>query len=153
RAHRPRARPARLRRGERAPRDCECPQPPQVEGRAHEIPFPAHLRHAAEGEATKAHRLLDLRVPAKDVPYARGPNGAAGSRGRRRSAYEAPRAAADRGTPLGGAESKRRRRPRLPAPPSRVTLTSPAAPRAAARGAPRAPRAGSPCPRPARSAA
>src|SRR5207249_7975052 len=50
------------------------------------------------------------------------PNSAAGRRGRRRSAYEAPRAAADRGTPLGGAESKRRRRPRLPAPPSWVTL-------------------------------
>src|SRR5207247_3687981 len=63
-----------------------------------------------------------LRVPAKDVPYARGPNSAAGRRGRRRSAYEAPRAAADRGTPLGGAERKRRRRPRLPAPPSAVTL-------------------------------
>src|SRR6266700_498301 len=81
-----------------------------------------HLRHAAEDEATKAHRLLDLRVPTKDVPYARGPNSAAGRRGRRRSAYEAPRAAADRGTRLGGAESKRRRRPRLPAPPSRGTL-------------------------------
>src|SRR5439155_24334817 len=51
-----------------------------------------------------------------------GPNSAAGSRGRRRSAYEAPRAAADGGTRLGGAESKRRWRPRLPAPPSRVTL-------------------------------
>ena len=32
--------------------------------------------------------------------------------------------AADRGTRLGGAESKRRRRPRLPAPPSRVTVLS-----------------------------
>src|SRR5207247_10751566 len=51
-----------------------------------------------------------------------GPNSAAGRWGRRRSAYEAPRAAADGGTRLGGAESKRRRRPRLPAPPSRVTL-------------------------------
>ena len=51
-----------------------------------------------------------------------GPNSAAGRRGRRRSAYEAPRAAADGGTRLGGAESKRRRRSRLPAPPSRVTL-------------------------------
>src|SRR5947208_3043281 len=61
-------------------------------------------------------------MPANDVPYARGPNSAAGRRGRRRSAYEAPRAAADGGTRLGGAESKRRRRPRLPAPPSRVTL-------------------------------
>src|SRR5207249_958569 len=51
-----------------------------------------------------------------------GPNGTAGRRGRRRSAYEAPRAAADGDTRLGGAESKRRRRPRLPAPLSRVTL-------------------------------
>src|SRR5207247_9519464 len=85
---------------------------------AGEVPLVAHLRHAAEDEATKAHRPLDLRVPTKDVPYARGPNSAAGRRGRRRSAYEAPRAAADRGTRLGGAESKRRRRPRLPAPPS-----------------------------------
>src|SRR5207247_6766781 len=50
-----------------------------------------------------------------------GPNSAAGRRGRRRSAYEAPRAAVDGGTGLGGAESKRRRRPRLPAPPFRVT--------------------------------
>src|SRR5204863_643259 len=51
-----------------------------------------------------------------------GPNSAAGRRGRRRSAYEAPRAAADGGTRLDGGESERRRRPRLPAPPSRVTL-------------------------------
>src|SRR5439155_25337517 len=79
--------------------------------------------------ATKAHRPLDLRVPTKDVSYARGPNSAAGRRGRRRSAYEAPRAAADRGTRLGGAESKRRRRPRLPAPPSRVTLLGHLGPR------------------------
>src|SRR5205814_9026392 len=121
-AIRPRAPPARLRPRASAARDCECPQPPQVEGRAHEIPFPAHLRQAAEDEATKAHRLLALRVPVKDVPYARGPNSAAGRRGRRRSAYEAPRAAADRGTRLGGAELKRRRRPRLPAPPSRIPL-------------------------------
>src|SRR5439155_6138074 len=124
-AIRPRAPPARLRPRASAARDCECPQPPQVEGRAHEIPFPAHLRHAAEGEATKADRLLDRRVPANDVPYARGPNSAAGRRGRRRSAYEAPRAAADRGTRPGGAESKRRRRLRLPAPPSRVTSGGP----------------------------
>src|SRR5207245_10392689 len=102
--------------------DGERPQPAQVQGGAGEVPLVAHLRHTAEDEATKAHRPLDLRVPTKDVPYARGPNSAAGRRGRRRSAYEAPRAAADRGTRLGGAESKRRRRPRLPAPPSRVTL-------------------------------
>src|SRR6266581_3333807 len=99
--------------------DAERPQPAQVQGGAGEVPLVAHLRHAAEDEATNAHRLLALRVPTKDVPYARGPNSAAGRRGRRRSAYEAPRAAADRGTRLGGAESKRRRRPRLPAPPSR----------------------------------
>src|SRR5207249_3018456 len=102
--------------------DAERPQPAEVQGGAGDVPLVAHLRHAAEDEATRAHRLLDLRVPTKDVPYARGPNSAAGRRGRRRSAYEAPRAAADRGTRLGGAESKRRRRPRLPAPPSRVTL-------------------------------
>src|SRR5213593_2810814 len=101
--------------------NAERQQPAQVQGGAGELPLVAHLRHAAEDEATKAHRPLDLRVPTKDVPYARGPNSAAGRRGRRRSAYEAPRAAADRDTRLGGAESKRRRRPRLPAPPSRVT--------------------------------
>src|SRR5438094_3186781 len=56
-----------------------------------------------------------------------GPNSAAGRRGRRRSAYEAPPAAADGGTRLGGAESKRRRRPRLPARQSRVTLLAPGA--------------------------
>src|SRR5947199_6936137 len=85
-------------------------------------PIRRALRHAAEREATKAHRLLALGVPAKEMRHARRPNSAAGRRGRRRSAYEAPRAAADRGTRLGGAESKRRRRSRLPAPPSRVTL-------------------------------
>src|SRR6059058_3615061 len=109
--------------------------PAQVQSGAGEVPLVAHLRHAAEDEATRAHRLLDLRVPTKDVPYARGPNSAAGRRGRRRSAYEAPRAAADRGTRLGGAESKRRRRPRLPAPPSRVTLlVAPVGPAAAVLG-------------------
>src|SRR5216117_1256305 len=100
-------------------------------GGAGEVPFVAHLRHAAEHEVTKAHRLLARSVPANYVRHARGPNSAAGRRGRRRSAYEAPRAAADGGTRLGGAESKRRRRPRLPAPPSRVT------PRRAASPAPR----------------
>src|SRR5205814_6972382 len=62
-----------------------------------------------------------LGVPARECGTRAGPNSAAGRRGRRRS-YEAPRAAADGGTRLGGAESKRRRRSRLPAPPSRVTL-------------------------------
>src|SRR6184192_3455622 len=64
------------------------------------------------------------------------PNSAAGRRGRRRSAYEAPRAAADRGTPLGGGESKRRRRarlcervrPRLGPPPCRVVRVAGGAP-------------------------
>src|SRR5436309_11347745 len=111
--------------------DAERPQPAQVQGGAGEVPLVAHLRHAAEDEATKAHRPLDLRVPTKDVPYARGPNSAARRRGRPRSAYEAPRAAADRSTRFIGAESKRRRRPRLPAPPSRVT---PLTERAAAGG-------------------
>src|SRR5205809_402552 len=81
-----------------------------------------------------------------------GPNSAAGRRGRRRSAYEAPRAAADGGTRFGGAESKRRRRPRLPAPPSRVTLLGrlrrPAA-TAPRLGAGRAARTAAPAPPPA----
>src|SRR2546427_12863874 len=68
-------------------------------------------------------QLADLVAYLKSLLRERArPNSAAGRRGRRRSAYEAPRAAGDRGTRLGGAESKRRRRPRLPAPPSRVTL-------------------------------
>src|SRR2546428_11465157 len=83
------------------------PQPAQVQGGAGDVPLVAHLRHAAEDDATKAHRLLALRVPTKDVPYAREPNSAAGRRGGRRRAYEAPRAAADPGTPLGGAASER----------------------------------------------
>src|SRR5881398_47344 len=36
-------------------------------GGAGEVPFVAHLRHAAEHEATKAHRLLALGVLAKDA--------------------------------------------------------------------------------------
>src|SRR5205823_5958420 len=110
-------------RGRRArPRRRRAPAAGGGSRRRRGVPLVANLRHAAEDEATKADRLLDLRMPANDVPYACGPNSAAGRRGRRRSAYEAPRAAADGGTRLGGAESKRRRRPRLPAPPSRVTL-------------------------------
>src|SRR5438093_7128356 len=54
-----------------------------------------------------------------------GRKSAAGRRGRPRSAYEAPRATADRSTRFSGAESKRRGCPRLPAPPSRVTLLVP----------------------------
>src|SRR5439155_6505978 len=94
-------------------------------GGAGEVPFVAHLRHAAEHEATKAHACLLSACRRKTCGTRAGPNSAAGRRGRRRSAYEAPRAAADGGTRLGGAESKRRRRPRLPAPPSRVTLLAP----------------------------
>src|SRR5213076_3532264 len=62
------------------------------------------------------------RTRAKPRRRRAGPNNAAGRRGRPRSAYEAPRAAADRSTRFIGAESKRRGYPRLPAPPSRVTL-------------------------------
>src|SRR5439155_22577298 len=80
---------------------------------------PSPLRFGADESGASIDRRTRRLIGA---PNARGPNSAAGRRGRRRSAYEAPRAAADRGTPLGGAESKRRRRPRLPAPPSAVTL-------------------------------
>src|SRR5205807_434613 len=41
-------------------------------GGAGEVPFVAHLRHAAEHEAAKAHRRLALGVPVKDVRHARG---------------------------------------------------------------------------------
>src|SRR5438552_6782045 len=60
--------------------DAERPQPAQVQGGAGEVPLVAHLRHAAEDEPTKAHRPRDLRLPTKDVPYARRPNSAAGRR-------------------------------------------------------------------------
>src|SRR5207249_1777273 len=109
-------------RGRRArPRRRRAPAAGGGSRRRRGVPLAAHLRHAAEDEATKAHRLLDLRMRANDVPYACGPNSAAGRRGRRRSAYEAPRAAADRGTRFSGAESKRRGCPRLPALPLSVT--------------------------------
>src|SRR5947207_2024261 len=112
-------------RGRRArPRRRRAPAAGAGSRRRRGVPLVAHLRHAAEDEATKAHRLLALRMPANDVPYACGPNSAAGRRGRRRSAYEAPRAAVDRSTRFIGAESKRRGCPRLPAPQSRVMLLS-----------------------------
>src|SRR5882672_5880484 len=41
-------------------------------GGAGEVPFVAHLRHAAEHEATKGHRLLARGVPANYVRHARG---------------------------------------------------------------------------------
>src|SRR5438093_422567 len=62
------------------------------------------------------------RTRAKPRRRRAGRNSAAGRRGRPRSAYEAPRAAVDRSTRFIGAESKRRGCPRLPAPPSRLTL-------------------------------
>src|SRR5439155_1121680 len=76
-------------------------------------------RARSEPPAGEAARGLQRpRVPAEGARHARGPHGAAGGRGRRPGAYGAPRAAADRAPRLGGAEPKRRRRPRLPAPPS-----------------------------------
>src|SRR5207245_7010604 len=64
--------PARAARGLAGRRYAPRPQPAPVQGGAGEAPFVAHLRHAAEHEATKAHRLLALGVPAKDVRHARG---------------------------------------------------------------------------------
>src|SRR5207247_3439515 len=63
-----------------------------------------------------------LRARADPCRKGAAPRGGAGWGGRRRGAYGAPPAPADRGIRLGGAESKRRRCPRLPAPQSRVTL-------------------------------
>src|SRR5207253_6219072 len=86
----------------------------------------AHLRHAAEHEATKAHRRLADGVPATDVRHAREAEWRSGAAGRRRSAYEAPHGSVAPGPVSSGAESKRRRRPRLPAPPSRLGGDQPA---------------------------
>src|SRR5207302_6418143 len=86
------------------------PQPVAVSGQAPRPP----LRPAPAASALACRR--------QTCGTRAGRNSAAGRRGRRRSAYEAPRAAADGRTRLGGAESKRRRRLRLPAPPSRITL-------------------------------
>src|SRR5437762_5325152 len=63
--------PARAARGP-GRHDAQRLQPAPVQGDAGEAPSVAHLRHAAEREATKAHRPLALGVPAKDVRYARG---------------------------------------------------------------------------------
>src|SRR5204862_7999602 len=52
-----------------------------VQGGAGEVPVAAHLRHAAEHETTKAHRLLALGVPAKDVRHARGAEERSGEAG------------------------------------------------------------------------
>src|SRR2546428_11122342 len=109
--------PARAARG-LGRRSAQRPQPAQV--------------HAAQARSHSSHTFVTPRNMKRRKPIAcllsacrrktcgtrAGPNSAAGRRGRRRSAYEAPRAAADGGTLLGGAESKRRRRPRLPAPPA-----------------------------------
>src|SRR5205823_13156479 len=116
----PRASPA----GERSRRDAQYPQPAQAQGGAGDVPFVAHFVTPRNMKRRKPIACLLSACRRQTCGTRARPNSAAGRRGRRRSAYEAPRAAADRGTPLGGAESKRRRRrrPRLTAPPSRVTL-------------------------------
>src|SRR5205823_3814941 len=103
-------------------RDAQHPQPAQVQGGAGNVPFVARFVTPRNMKRRKPIAYLLSACRRTTCGTRARPNSAAGRRGRRRSAYEAPRAAADRGTPLGGAESKRRRRPRLPAPPSRVTL-------------------------------
>src|SRR6266704_657023 len=103
-------------------RDAPRPQPAQVQAaqaRSHSSRTFVTPRNMKQRRA-----IACLLAPCRRITCGTraGPNSAAGRRGRRRSAYEAPRAAADGGTRLGGAESKRRRRPRLPAPPFRVAL-------------------------------
>src|SRR5207249_8233265 len=104
-------------------------------GRCYPRPQPAQLQ-AAQARSHSSRTFVTPRIMKRRRAIAcllaacrriacgtrAGPNSAAGRRGRRRSAYEAPRAAVDGGTRLGGGESERRWRPRLPAPPSRVTL-------------------------------
>src|SRR5207247_5683429 len=64
--------PARAARGLARPPLRPAPAAGAGSGGAGEVPFVAHLRHAAEHEATKDHRLLALGVPAKDAWHARG---------------------------------------------------------------------------------
>src|SRR5207302_4857160 len=106
----------------RGRRDAQRPQPAQVQAaptRSHSSRTFVTPRNMKRRRAIACLLAACRRITCGTRA---GPNSAAGRRGRRRSAYEAPRAAADGGTRLGGAESKRRRRLRLPAPPSRVTL-------------------------------
>src|SRR5439155_20571952 len=107
--------------GELGRRDAQRPQPAQVQGGAGDVAFVVHFVTPRNMKRRRPIACLPSACRRKTCGTRARRNSAAGRRGRRRSAYEAPRAAADRGTPLGGAESKRRRRPRLPAPPSRVT--------------------------------
>src|SRR5205823_13961516 len=118
----PRAPPAGGPRASLSRRDAQHPQPAQVQGGAGEVPFVARFVTPRNMKRRKPIAYLLSACRRTTCGTRARPNSAAGRRGRRRSAYEAPCAAVDRGTPLGGAESKRRRRPRLPAPPSRVTL-------------------------------
>src|SRR5437773_1809879 len=113
--------PARAARG-LGRRDAQRPQPAPVQGGAGEVPFVAHFVTPRNMKRRKPIACLRSACRRKRCATRARPKSAAGRRGRRRSAYEAPRAAADRDTRRGGAESKRRRRPRLPAPPPRVTL-------------------------------
>src|SRR5947199_8740856 len=108
RAGGPRARPP-LRPGPAAGTGFKAAQ-----ARSHPV---ALLRHAAEHEATNAHRLLALGVPTTDVRHARGAEivqrgggGAVGApmRGRGRLAMEAP-----------GSETPKRRGDGAPAAPHR----------------------------------
>src|SRR5436189_5251097 len=103
-------------------RDAQHPQPAQVQGGAGNVPFVARFVTPRNMKRRKPIAYLLSACRRTTCGTRARPNSAAGRRGRRRSAYEALRAAADRATPVGGAESKRRRRPRLPAPPSRVPL-------------------------------
>src|SRR5207253_11322581 len=50
-------------------------------GGAGEVPFVAHLRHAAEQEAAKGHRRLARGVPANYVRHARGAEERSGEAG------------------------------------------------------------------------
>src|SRR5882724_3726146 len=120
--------PARAARG-LGRRSARRPQPAQVSRRRRRGPIPSRTFVTPRNMKRRKPIACLLSACRRQTCGTRaGPNSAAGRRGRRRSAYEAPRAAADGGTRLGGAESKRRRRPRLPAPPSRVTLLELVAP-------------------------
>src|SRR5439155_27132995 len=71
RRHGPRARPPRR----------PAPAARAGSGGAGGVPFVAHLRHAAEPEATKGPRLLARGVPANYVRHARGAEWRSGEAG------------------------------------------------------------------------
>src|SRR5439155_710248 len=82
----PRGRPA----GELSRRDAQHPQTAQVQGGAGDVPFVAHFVTRRNMKRRKPIACLLSACRRKTCGTRARPNSAAGRRGRRRSAYEAP---------------------------------------------------------------